>query len=74
MVIKGVLFESYSGGTLKHIQSEQLVRNLTGSNGLSSWECVEHYAPKIQSSDLVLDKDGNALPIGISGSSEINHE
>ncbi|KAJ6022157.1 hypothetical protein N7540_007661 [Penicillium herquei] len=80
MVISGILLEFYSGGTLKYALKEQSFNKVSWEDWAiqigSSLDTI-HRAGKthmdLKPSNIVLDKDGNAILIDISGIGGITH-
>ncbi|KAJ5735802.1 protein kinase domain-containing protein [Penicillium malachiteum] len=80
MVISGILLEFYSGGSLKHVLKEQQFNNISWEDWaiqIGSALDTIHRAGKthmdLKPSNIVLDKDGNAILIDISGIGGITH-
>ncbi|OQD89732.1 hypothetical protein PENANT_c002G09091 [Penicillium antarcticum] len=74
LVISGILFEYYSGGTLECVLNEQRVREhrwerwaLQIGTALRIIHNAKKFHMDIKPSNVVLDRDGNAILIDISG-------
>jgi serine/threonine protein kinase len=81
MVVGGILFEYYSGGSLKCVLNEQRVREfgweqwtIQIGNALSIIHRAKETHMDIKPSNGVLDIYGNAVLIDISGIGGITHE
>ncbi|KAJ5279648.1 hypothetical protein N7478_005020 [Penicillium angulare] len=81
MVIKGILLEYYSGGSLQCVLEEQRVTDFGWErwavqigNALDTIHRVKKTQMDLKPSNIFLDKDGNAVLIGISGIGGITHK
>ncbi|CAG8318895.1 unnamed protein product [Penicillium nalgiovense] len=81
MAINGILLEYYSGGSLKHVLNEQHVGDfhwerwaIQIGNALDMIHCANLTHMDLKPLHIVLDNDGNAVLIDISGIGGTTHE
>lgn len=81
MVVSGILLEYYSGGSLQRVLNEQRVREFCQERQgvqIGNASGILHRANKtfidIKPSNIVLDDDGNAVLIDISGIGGVTHD
>ncbi|KAG0156256.1 hypothetical protein PDIDSM_3433 [Penicillium digitatum] len=81
MVVSGILLEYYGGGSLQRVLNEKRVRNFDWGRWavqIGNALAVFHHAKKthmdIKPSNIVLDDDGNAVLIDISGIGGVTYE
>ncbi|KAJ5609426.1 protein kinase domain-containing protein [Penicillium herquei] len=79
MVINGILLEFHSGGSLKCVLKEQRFNSVSWEdwaiqigNALDTMHQAEKTHMDLKPSNIVLDKDGNAILVDISGIGGIN--
>lgn len=80
-IISGVLLEYYSGGSLQHVLDEQRIEDFPWERWPIQIGTALHYfhmAKKthmdLKPSNVVIDGDGNAILIDVSGIGDITHE
>ena len=81
MVISGILLEYYSGGSLQRVFNEKRIREFDWErwavqigNALDIFHRAKKTHMDIKPSNVVLDDDGNAVIIDISGIGGVTHE
>ncbi|KAJ6115799.1 hypothetical protein N7523_006216 [Penicillium sp. IBT 18751x] len=81
MVIYGILLDFYSGGSLQYVLKEQCVNDFSWEswaiqigNALDTFHRAKKTHMDLKPSNIVLDKDGNAIIIDISGIDGITRE
>lgn len=81
MVISGILLEYYSGGSLQRVLNEKRVREFDWErwavqigNALDIFHRAKKTHMDIKPSNIVLDNEGNAVLIDISGIGGVTHE
>lgn len=81
MVVSGILLEYYSGGSLQCVLNEQRVKEFSWErwavqigNALDTIHRAKKTHMDLKPSNVVLDDDGNAVLIDISGIGGVTHE
>ncbi|KAJ5798986.1 uncharacterized protein N7503_006491 [Penicillium pulvis] len=81
MVINGILLDFYCGGSLQQVLKEQCFNDISSEswaiqigNALDTIHRVKKTHMDLKPSNIVLDKDGNAIIIDISGIGGVTHE
>jgi serine/threonine protein kinase len=81
IVISGILLEYYSGGTLQHVLKERRVREFCWEqwavqigNALDTIHWEKKTLMDLKPSNVVLDEQGNAVLIDISGIGGVTYE
>lgn len=81
MVVSGILTEYHSSGSLQRVLNEKRIKEFSWErwagqigNALSAMHCAKKTHMDVKPSNVVLDDDGNAVLIDISGIGGITHQ